>query len=128
MSGWIVLAIVVAVLVLLAVGGAIAARRRLEATSAGFTHHLEQANVDLATAHASDRGWDPEALERAAGTALRDQHPGLQVDSLTLVEVVDRPGVDEDIARYRARVADGSELLVTMVRRAGGWAAERIEG
>ncbi len=128
MSGWLVLGIIVAVLVLLAVGGAIAARRRLEASSAGFTHHLEQANVELATAHAADRGWEPEALERAAGTALRKQHPEAQVESLTLVEVVDRPGVDEDVARYRARVAGGTELLITLVRRGGSWDAERIEG
>ena len=128
MSGWIVLGVIVAILVLLAVGGAIAARRRLEASSAGFTRHLEQANVDLATAHAADRGWDPEALERAAGTALGERHPGVQVESLTLVEVVDRPGVDEDVARYRARVAGGTEVLITMVRHGGGWAAERIEG
>ena len=128
MSGWIVVGVIVAVLVLLAIGGSIAARRRLEASSAGFTDHLERANVDLATAHASDRGWEPEVLERAAAAALREQHPGLQVDSLTLVEVVDRPGVDEDVARYRARVAGGTELLITMVRHGGSWAAERIEG
>ena len=128
MSGWTILGIVVAVLILLAIGGAVAARRRLEQSRAGFTDHLERANVDLATAHAADRGWDPEALERAAGAALREQHPGLHVDSLTLVEVVDRPGIHEDIARYRARIADGTELLVTMVRRGGSWAAERIEG
>ncbi len=128
MSGWIVLGVVVAILVLLAVGGAIAARRRLEASSAGFTDHLERANVDLATAHAADRGWEPDALERAAGTALHEQHPGVRVESLTLIEVVDRPGVDEDVARYRARVAGGTELLITMVRHGGSWAAERIEG
>ncbi len=128
MSGWLVVGIIVAVLVLLAVGGAIAARRRLEASRAGFTDHLERANVDLATAHAADRGWEPDALERAAATALREQHPAAQVESLTLIEVVDRPGVDEDIARYRARVAGGTELLITLVRHGGSWAAERIEG
>ena len=127
MSGWLILGIVVAVLVLLAVGGAIAARRRLEATSAGFTDHLERANVDLATAHAADRGWHPESLERAAAAALREHQPDARVESLTLIEVVDRPGVDEDVARYRARVAGGTELLITMVRHDGNWAAERIE-
>jgi hypothetical protein len=127
MSGWTVLAIVIAVLVVLAMGGAIAARRRLEASRAGFADHLERANVDLATAHATDRGWDPENLERAAAQALRERHPEREVLSLTLVEVVDRPGFEEDVARYRARVADGTEMLVTMVRRGGGWAAERIE-
>ena len=127
MSGWVILAVVVSILVLLAVGGAIAARRRMEASSAGFTDHLDRANVDLATAHAADRGWDPEALEHAAGAALRDRHPALGEVELTLVEVVDRPGIEEDVARYRAQAPDGSEVLVTMVRRGGTWAAERIE-
>jgi hypothetical protein len=126
MNGWIILGIVVAVLVLLALGGAVAARRRLEESRAGFTDHLDRANVDLATAHAADRGWDPEALERAAEGALREQRPGMEVDSLTLVEVVDRPGMDEDIARYRARARDGTDILVTLVRHGGRWAAERI--
>ena len=127
MSGWIVVGILVAVLVVLAVGGAIATRRRMEASSAGFTDHLEQANVDLATAHAADRGWNPEGLERAARAALAERHPELEVESLTLVEVVDRPGVEEDVARYRVRRQGGGELSVTMVRRPHGWAAERID-
>jgi hypothetical protein len=127
MSGWVVLAIVVAVIVVLAVGGAISARRRLEASSAGFHDHLDRANVDLATAHAADRGWDPDALERTARAELRERHPALEVADLTLVEVVDRPGVEEDVARYRAHTPDGSEVLVTMVRRGGTWAAESIE-
>ena len=128
MSGWTVLAIIIAVLIVLAVGGAIAARRRLEASSAGFTDHLDSANVDLATAHAADRGWEPASLARAASDALRERHPEFEAASLTLVEVVDRPGIDEDVARYRARADDGTELLITMVRHGGRWAAERFEG
>ena len=128
MSGWIVLGVIVAILVILAVGGAIAARRRLEASSAGFTDHLDRANVDLATAHAADRGWEPASLARAASDALRERHPEFAVASLTLVEVVDRPGIEEDVARYRARADDGTELLITMVRHGARWAAERVEG
>ncbi len=128
MSGWVVIAIVLAVLVILAVGGAIAARRRMKATEAGFSNHLERANVDLATAHAADRGWDPDALASAARAAVGERHPELGDVALTLVEVVDRPGIEEDVARYRARANSGTELLVTMVRREGGWRAERIEG
>ena len=128
MSPWLVLGIVLLILALLAVGGAIAARRRMEATSEGFADHLDQANVDLATAHAADRGWEPAALERAARESVAERHPGVELTSLTLVEVVDRPGVEQDVARYRARDAAGRELIVTMVRRAGNWAAETIEG
>ena len=127
MSGWVIVAVVVAILVFLAVGGAIAARRRMEASSAGFEDHLQRANVDLATAHAADRGWDPVALERAAGAALRERHPELGAVELTLVEVVDRPGIEEDVARYRAQAPDAGEVLVTMVRRGGIWAADTIE-
>lgn len=128
MSPWAVIGIVLLILALLAVGGAIAARRRMEATREGFADHLEQANVDLATAHAADRGWEPAALERAARESVAERHPGVELTSLTLVEVVDRPGVEQDVARYRARDAAGRELIVTMVRRAGNWAAETIEG
>ena len=127
MSGWIILGVIVAVLVLLAVGGAIAARRRLEASSERFSDHLETANLDLATAHAADRGWDPAVLERAARAALLEEHPGSEPASLTLVEVVDRPGSDEDLARYRAQISGDRELLITMKRRRGEWVAERIE-
>jgi uncharacterized protein involved in copper resistance len=127
MSGWVIVVVVVAIVVLLAVGGAISARRRMEASSAGFTDHLDRANVELATAHAADRGWDPEALERAAGAALRERHPEVGEVQLTLVEVVDRPGIEEDVARYRAQAPDGSEVLLTMVRRSGSWVAETIE-
>ena len=127
MSVWMIVGIVVVVLVLLAVGGAIAQRRRLEATRAGFEDHLERANAGLATAHAADRGWEPAALERAVRAALSEQHPELAVRELALVEVVDRPGIDEDMARYRAHAQDGTELLVTLVRRGGTWKAERIE-
>ena len=128
MSPWTVLAIVLLILALLAVGGAIAARRRMEATRQGFADHLDQANVDLATAHAADRGWDPATLEREARESVAARHPEVQLASLTLVEVVDRPGVDQDMARYRARDVAGRELIVTMVRHGGSWAAERIEG
>ena len=128
MSPWAVIGIVLLILALLAVGGAIAARRRMEATREGFADHLEQANVDLATAHAADRGWEPAALERAARESVAERHPGVELTSLTLVEVVDRPGVEQDVARYRARDAAGRELIVTMVRRAGNWVAETIEG
>ena len=128
MSPWAVIGIVVLILALLAVGGAIAARRRMEATSQGFADHLEQANVDLATAHAADRGWEPAALEQAARESIAERHPGVDLASLTLVEVVDRPGVEQDVARYRARDAAGRERIVTMVRHGGHWTAEHIEG
>lgn len=128
MPGWLIIALVLLVLVALAVGGAIAQRRRMEATRAGFESHLDRANVDLASAHAADKGWDPEALERAVRDALAAERPELTVTALTLVQVVDRPGMEDDEARYRVQARDHGELLVTMLRHGGGWVAQRIEG
>lgn len=128
MSGWLIIGLALLVLVGLAVGGAIAQRRRMEASRSGFESHLDRANVDLASAHAEDKGWDPGTLERAARGALDAQHPELTVTALTLVQVVDRPGMEDDEARYRARVDGRGDLLVTMLRHDGGWVAQRIEG
>ena len=128
MSGWLIIGLVLLVLLALAIGGAIAQKRRMEANRAGFEQHLDRANLDLASAHAEDKGWDPETLERAVRSALAGQHPELAVTALTLVQVVDRPGMEDDEARYRARVEGRGELLVTMSRHDGGWVAQRIEG
>ena len=128
MSGWLIVGLVLLVLVTLAVGGAVAQRRRMEANRAGFESHLDRANVDLASAHAEDKGWDPETLEGAVRASLADAHPEVTVSALTLVQVVDRPGMEEDEARYRVQAEGRGELLVTMVRRGDGWVAQRIEG
>lgn len=128
MSGWEIFGIVLLVLVGLAVGGAIAQRRRLEATGDRFAAHLDDANVGLAAAHAQDRGWEPRRLEDAARAAIAEQRRDAQVSDLTLVQVVDPPGTQEDRAVFRAQLADGLELLLTMARRDGEWYAERLEG
>jgi len=127
-SGWLIVGLGLLLLIALAVGGAIAQRRRMEADQGGFETHLDRANVDLASAHAEDKGWDPATLEQAVRSALHDQDPAVTVSALTLVQVVDRPGMEDDEARYRARVEGHGELLVTMLRRDGGWVAQRIEG
>lgn len=127
MSGWLILALVVLVLIALAVGGAIAQRRRMEATSGGFAARLEHANEDLAAAHANDKGWDPDVLADAARSALQERHPGSTVEELTLIQVVDRPGIQDDEAHYRARVG-GREAMVTMLRHDGDWIAQPIDG
>ena len=127
MSAWMIIGLVLLILVALAVGGAIAQRRRMEETRAGFESHLDRANLDLASAHAEDKGWDPQALEQAVRAALAAERPDLTVTALTLVQVVDRPGIGDDEARYRVSAQDRGELLVTMVRRGDGWMAQRIE-
>ena len=65
----IVLGVFVALVLILAVGGAIARKRQLERTQGRFDEHLAQVNRDLAAAHAQDRGWARETLDAAAQAA-----------------------------------------------------------
>ena len=123
-----VLLIVAIVLALLAVGGAIAQRRRMEATGDSFAAHLEDANVDLAAAHAQDRGWEPATLEGDARAAIAEQRRGAPIAALTLIQVIDPPGTQEDRAVFRARLTDETELLLTMARRDDSWYAVGLEG
>jgi hypothetical protein len=117
----IVLLVVLALLVALAIGGAIATARRTRASASGMRAEVERADHALAAAHAEDKGWDRERLEQAAHAAFAARHgaPG----ALTLVQVVDRPGTEGDRAVFRARVG-GEEREVVLVRRGEGWAPE----
>jgi biopolymer transport protein ExbB/TolQ len=120
MPTWLI--IVLAVLALLAIGGAIARARQLSRSRPAFEASLEQVNRDLAAAAAQDRGWDRATLEDAARriyAAERGAAPG----SLVLVEVVDRPGTDADKAVFRV---DDRELL-TLGRRDGEWVHDSVE-
>jgi hypothetical protein len=117
----IVLAVIVAVVIVLAAGGAYARKRQLTASRPRFDAHLAQVNRDLAAAHAQDRGWAREGLEQAAREAWVAQRAGAEPAELTLVQIVDRPGTDEDKAVF----AVGSERL-TLGRRDGAWVFERL--
>jgi hypothetical protein len=114
------LVIVIVVLLLLAVGGMIAVRRRMAATSDRFAAHLEEVNRDLAAAHAEDRGWERGALEAAARDAYAAERGG-EPPELELVQVIDRPGTDDDHAVFRC----GNERL-TLGRRDGEWVLESL--
>jgi len=124
----IVVIVVIAVLALLAVGGAVAVRRRLAATKAQFDAVLEQANRDLAEAHAADKGWDPGRLEGAARRVFGDAHPDAQIADIKLVQVVDKPGTDEDAAVFHCAAGDGSIHTVALARRGDDWVADEREG
>jgi hypothetical protein len=117
------LIVVLAVLVVLAVGGAIAQRRRLGRREGAFRAELQHVNRDLAAARAEDRGWERSALEEAARRAYAEQRGGADPGALELVQVLDRPGTDEDKAVFR--VGDGSERL-TLGRRGGEWVFESL--
>jgi hypothetical protein len=113
------LLIVLIVLVVLAVGGAIARRAQLARTRRAFEASLERANRDLAAAAAADRGWDRAALESAARRIFAEQR-GSEPERLLLVEVLDRPGTDEDRAVFHAELG-GTTQPLTLGRRGGEW-------
>lgn len=121
----IVLIVIGVLVVLLAVGGAIANARRERGGRERFEHQVDEANRAQASAHAADKGWERTALEETARRAVEAERPGEGVRELALVQVVDRPGVDEDQAVFRAVTADG-EHVVTLSRSGGEWALEGI--
>jgi hypothetical protein len=116
----IVLGVFVALVIILAIGGIYGRRRQLAATQGRFDANLAQVNRDLAAAHAEDRGWAREGLETAAREAYAAQR-GAEPADLTLVQIVDRPGTDEDKAVFRI----GGEQL-TLGRANGEWVFEQL--
>jgi len=112
------LLIILIVLAVLIIGGAIARRRQLARSRPAFERALDKVNRDLAAAAATDRGWDRELLEAAARRVYAEQHGGSEPESLTLVEVIDRPGTDEDQAVFEA-----AGRRVVLGRRGGDWVA-----
>jgi uncharacterized protein YjbJ (UPF0337 family) len=103
MPTWLI--IVIVVLALLALGGVIARTLQLKRNRPAFERSLTQADQDLAAAAAADRGWDRAKLEAAARAAYAVEHGG-EPDSLTLVEVLDRPGTDEAKGRVKEAAGD----------------------
>ena len=120
-----VVLIIVIVLVVLAAGGMIARYMWLGRHETQFRAQLEKADQDLAQAAAQDRGWDRTRLEDAARSAYRENR-GREPTELMLVEVLDRPGTDEDLAVFRAE-AEGARHTLTLGRRGDEWVLERIE-
>jgi type II secretory pathway pseudopilin PulG len=115
----VVVIVVLGVLVLLAVGGYVASGRRAARRESTLQPELEAANQALATAHAQDRGWERSLLEEAARSAFAERS-GASVRELQLVQVVDRPGTDEDEAVFRVVTDHGSEYL-HLDRRGDRW-------
>jgi hypothetical protein len=122
MPTWLVVVIVVFVLavVVLFVLGLAGARRHRQEEEGRFSVQLEEANAALAAARAEDRGWERARLEGAARAAHEARHPGAQVAELHLVQVVDRPGTEDDQARFRVVDAHG-EHDILLGRRGDDW-------
>src|SRR5215203_1526014 len=120
----IVLGVFVLLVLVLAIGGVYGRRRQLAATQGRFDTHLAQVNRDLAAAHAEDRGWARDVLESAARAAYTAER-GAEPPELTLVQIVDRPGTDDDKAVF-AVSADAREERLTLGRADGEWVFERL--
>jgi hypothetical protein len=121
MAVWvIVLIVVLAVLALLFLGG-LAGNARVRAREEDrHAERIAAADHALAQARAEDRGWNRTSLEEAARSAFEAR--GLQVTALELIQVVDRPGTDEDRARFRGRTAEGFEEI-ELARSGDTWHA-----
>ena len=125
MSTIAVVAIVVgAVLILLFVGGFVAARRRV--SDSDLPERIRAADRALEHARATDRGWDRDRLSAAAGEAIRQQRPEFEWESLELVLVDDRPGVAEDRCHLLASGARGSVRVILARREGGDWFAQEV--
>ena len=116
----IILLIVCVLVVLLAVGGFIAVRRRLANTDEEFRRRVDQANHDLAAAHAADNGWAPGRLDQAARSAFAARAPGEEIKRIELVQVVDKPGTEEDEAVFHVETGAGAQTI-TLSRRGDDW-------
>lgn len=118
----IVLIAFAALMLLLFLGGLIVSGRRQRARAAALRAQVEAADQALAQARADDRGWDLEALEAVARAAFASRSQGREPGELLLVQVLDRPGTDEDEAVFRAIDGHHAEDVV-LGRKAGQWVA-----
>jgi Flp pilus assembly protein TadG len=116
-----VVTVVVLLVIVLAVGGYIATGRRAQRREATLRAELDAANQALATAHAQDKGWERGRLEEAARAAFADRSAAA-VRELQLVQVVDKPGTDEDQCVFRVVTDHGSEYL-HLDRQGDRWVA-----
>lgn len=122
----IVLLAVVGLFVLMALGGAVATGRRRRRLEPRLEASLQEVNRRLAAARAEDRGWERGPLEAAALRAFAELRPGAEVREHVLVQVLDRPGTDEDKAVFRLQTDQGT-LDLRMGRRDGAWVGEHVE-
>lgn len=111
-----------ALIVLLFVGGLIAAGRRANALDEELWRRVEAANEALADAHAQDKGWKRESIEKAARSEFEAAHPDVVIDSLHLVQVIDRPGTESDQAVFHV-LSGGTTIPITLGRDGSKWVA-----
>jgi hypothetical protein len=113
------LIIVLVVFAVLIAGGIFARNRQLARSRPAFERALAQVEHDLAAAAASDRGWDRTLLEAAARRISAEQF-GAEPEELTLVEVIDKPGTEQDQAVFEVKTGSDRRRVV-LGRRDGDW-------
>jgi hypothetical protein len=118
----VIVIVFVVLVVLLIVGGLVANGRRARGEEDELLASLHEADRALAAARAVDRGWDREAMESAARAAFAARSPAA-IGELLLLQVVDRPGMEEDQALFRVVTEAGSEELLLVRDEAGSWHA-----
>jgi hypothetical protein len=118
-----VIGLLVVLVIVLSIGGYIATSRRLQAQRGRLVAAVEEADEHLAQARASDRGWDRAVIEAVAREAFAARHGGKAPADLHLVQVVDKPGTEDDQAVFRAVVDMGRDVTITLGRRDGAWVA-----
>ena len=115
----IIIVVFVLLVILLSVGGYIASKRRAERGQDDLLVAVREADQALALARAGDRGWERGVLEAAAREAFAARSP-VEVRELMLVQVVDRPGTEEDQALFKVITDVGSEEIL-LVRHGDAW-------
>ena len=118
----VVLLVLLLVVVLLIAGGLAVNARRYRAEARTLGGAVLAADQALAEAHAEDKGWDRAIMEAAARDAFTARAPREPIHELHLVQVVDRPGTEQDEAVFRV-VTPGGEQDVRLGRQDGAWVA-----
>src|SRR4051794_32694534 len=118
----IVLIVLGALLVVYFVGGLVVALRRRDRPE--WARDVAAADQALEQARAADRGWDRDLIHSVARGAVEAQRPEFELQSLELVLVDDRPGVEEDRAHLLATGPGGSVRVVLARDASGAWGVE----
>jgi uncharacterized protein HemX len=115
----IVVLVIVLLVLVLGIGGYVASGRHQRADDETREKELEAANEALALARASDKGWERSLLDEACRAAFAERSAA-EIRELQLVQVVDKPGTEEDQAVFRVVTEHGSEYL-HLDRRGDVW-------
>jgi hypothetical protein len=127
MSTLAIVVIAIGVLLLLFfIGGLLGVRARTRHQAATFPEHVRAADEALEQARALDKGWHRDTMEAAARAAIGEARPGWTYDTLQLVLVDDRPGVEEDRAHFVAIGPDGQSRVI-LARQGDTWVAEQVD-